>query len=85
MKKLRKLDYNSFFRNDFQLQKIDKEFKDLENKEKVRVLGSIIDLLYVDLKALKQKKKKKTNLSKEEILENRNKELGLHTSVQYKN
>ena len=34
LRKLRKIGYNYYFANNFQVARIDKNFKDLENKEK---------------------------------------------------
>jgi hypothetical protein len=58
------------------VQRIDNKFKDLENKEKVKVIDNVIELLFQDLKQLK-KKKRKDSLSKIDKEEIRAKELGL--------
>lgn len=82
MKKLRKIKYNDFFSNNFQVQRIDNKFKDLENKEKVKVIDNVIELLFQDLKQLK-KKKRKDSLSKIDKEEIRAKELGLQPMTQF--
>ncbi len=55
MKKLRKINYNDIFGNNFSAQKIDQHFKNLENQEKVKVIGNVMDYLFQDLNALKRK------------------------------
>jgi hypothetical protein len=46
LRKLRKIKYNDFFSGNFAIQRIDSQFKDLENKEKVKVIDNVIDLLF---------------------------------------
>ena len=48
MRKLRKIGYNDFFGTDFQLSRIDKNFQDLEDKEKSQIITKVIDLLFYD-------------------------------------
>ena len=79
MKKLRKIKYADYFTQDFSVQKIDAQFKDLENQEKVKVIDNVIDFLFQDLKALKKRKRLDDTLgsAKEEKEEQRVKLLGL--------
>ena len=46
MKKLRKIKYGEYFGSNFTVQKIDTQFKDLENQEKVKVMDNVIDFLF---------------------------------------
>lgn len=46
MRKLRKINYNEYFANNFSVTKIDPQFKDLENKEKVKVIDNVIEFLF---------------------------------------
>ena len=55
LKKLRKIGYNQFFANNFQVSRIDENFKDLENQEKAKIIGNVIDLLNYDQNHLKKK------------------------------
>ena len=48
MRKLRKIGYNDFFGTDFRLSRIDKNFQDLEVKEKSQIITKVIDLLFYD-------------------------------------
>ena len=48
MRKLRKIGYNDFFGTDFQLNRIDKNFQDLEVKDKSQIITKVLDLLFYD-------------------------------------
>jgi hypothetical protein len=77
MKKLRKIKYAEYFGSNFNVTRIDSQFKDLQNQEKMKVIDNVIDFLFQDLKSLKHKKRLDPT-SKEDKLEERAKSLGLH-------
>ena len=72
LRKLRKIGYNQYFGNNFQVNRIDENFKDLEIKEKAKIIGNVIDLLFYDQNQLKKKSnsnspaKTPKNMDKEE-------------------
>jgi len=84
MKKLRKIKYADYFTQDFSVQKIDAQFRDLANQEKVKVIDNVIDFLFQDLRALsKRKRPPEQDLSKEEREEHRVRLLGLQPKSQF--
>lgn len=48
LRKLRKINYNKFFGNNFQTAKIDKNFEGIDNQGKANIIGNVIDLLFYD-------------------------------------
>lgn len=48
LKKLRRISYNDFFKHDFQTKKIDNQFSELKVDDKAKIIGNVIDLLFID-------------------------------------
>jgi hypothetical protein len=48
--KLRRINYNKYFSNQFKTKQIDKNFEGVDNKGKAKIIGNLIDLLFYDQK-----------------------------------
>lgn len=91
LRKLRKINYNRFFGNQFEVASIDENFEGSQNQEKVKIIRNVIDLfnynqaeLLKDESSLKEKAAElNRQRSKKELEDKRLKALGIKKLSKY--